>query len=95
MNVLTPLAKLLLKLAQQQREKGEKELAELYAKLAREGRLFLCECGEKFDSLVWHCPMCAHHWPMSRAECWNCHKGKRSRGPKAKKVEPETTSDAP
>jgi len=35
-------------------------------------------CNEGFDARVWHCVVCAHHWPMHRTECWNCHKHKRS-----------------
>jgi hypothetical protein len=38
---------------------------------------FTCSCGEAFSEPVWHCPQCAHHWPMGRGECWNCHNVKR------------------
>jgi ParB-like chromosome segregation protein Spo0J len=34
-------------------------------------------CHETFSEKVWHCPVCAHHWPMHREECWNCHKYSR------------------
>ncbi len=33
----------------------------------------VCDCGEIFDIPIWHCPVCDHHWPMRRGECWNCH----------------------
>lgn len=31
------------------------------------------ECYERFTIQVWHCPFCAHHWPMTRNYCANCH----------------------
>ena len=34
-------------------------------------------CYEAFSDQVWHCPICAHHWPMSRTSCWNCHQFER------------------
>lgn len=30
-------------------------------------------CYETFDMEVWHCPLDAHHWPLGRGECHNCH----------------------
>jgi hypothetical protein len=41
----------------------------------RQGQ-YLCPCGETFDRIVWHCEVCAYHWPMEREECGQCH-GKR------------------
>jgi hypothetical protein len=38
---------------------------------------YLCPCGETFDRPVWHCEVCAYHWPMEREECSQCHQGKR------------------
>jgi hypothetical protein len=37
-------------------------------------------CGEEFEMRVWHCSVCAHHESMVREDCWNCHRGVRSRG---------------
>lgn len=34
---------------------------------------FVCICGEVFPVPVWHCPLDAHHWPMGRQDCHNCH----------------------
>lgn len=34
-------------------------------------------CHETFSEKVWHCPICAHHWPMHREDCWNCHQYSR------------------
>jgi len=35
---------------------------------------FTCQqCGDMFSNEVWHCPVCDHHWPMGREDCWNCH----------------------
>jgi hypothetical protein len=34
---------------------------------------YLCPCGEAFDHIVWHCDVCAYHWPLEREECGNCH----------------------
>lgn len=31
------------------------------------------ECYELFSEPVWHCPFCAHHWPLERTHCANCH----------------------
>ena len=31
-------------------------------------------CGEAFSAPVWHCAACGHHWPVSQAQCGNCHK---------------------
>lgn len=61
-------------------------VADLERQLAAEGRLFVCPCGETFDAEVWHCPICAHHWPMSRDDCWNCHQAKRRGSPVAENV---------
>lgn len=37
--------------------------------------VFTCPvCCDIFDTEVWHCKTCDHHWPMTRRECWNCHK---------------------
>ena len=53
-------------------------LQEVLDKLQAENRLHVCgACGESFDVKVWHCRHCAHHWPMSRNSCWNCHRGTR------------------
>ena len=38
---------------------------------------YLCQCGETFDRIVWHCERCSYHWPLSRESCGNCHQGKR------------------
>jgi len=54
----------------------EKEKADRRMKL---GKYECPTCHETFSEKVWHCPVCAHHWPMHREECWNCHK--YSRGP--------------
>lgn len=57
---------------------------------------FVCEaCGEQFDKEVWHCPVCAHHWPMSREECWNCHKGEQQGSPVAVDVGDEDEDEDP
>lgn len=34
---------------------------------------FFCDCGEEFTMEVWHCPGCAHHWPLTKGDCGNCH----------------------
>ena len=36
---------------------------------------FYCDCDEAFSEEVWHCPICAHHWPMGKDQCGNCHEG--------------------
>lgn len=38
---------------------------------------YLCPCGESFDRIVWHCEVCAYHWPLEREECGQCHQGMR------------------
>ena len=40
---------------------------------------FVCDiCGEKFDTAVWHCEHCDHHYSLAfDQECGNCHEGKR------------------
>jgi len=39
-----------------------------------EGKVYTCElCEEEFTEEVWHCPVCAHHWLMTRTECHNCY----------------------
>ena len=36
--------------------------------------VFMCaECKEIFDTDVWHCPVCNHHYPVEDIECGNCH----------------------
>lgn len=53
-------------------------------------QLFACPlCVEEFSEQVWHCPGCAHHWLMDRAECWNCHKGKQKKAYASKPVPSE------
>ncbi len=47
---------------------------------------FVCKCGESFSAQVWHCPVCAHHWPLTKDECSNCHEGKKRGSHKAAKV---------
>lgn len=43
------------------------------AKLKKGGK-FICDiCGEAFDTPVWHCMDCGHHWPNSDEVCKNCH----------------------
>lgn len=51
--------------------------------------LYQCPlCKEDFSAQVWHCPVCAHHWPMHRDYCANCHEpaGKPARNRTAKLV---------
>lgn len=37
------------------------------------GEPFVChQCGEEFDSPVWHCADCGEHWPDSENVCPNC-----------------------
>lgn len=39
--------------------------------------LFECnKCNEQFDSPVWHCANCDHHWPIEDDTCKNCHKNR-------------------
>ena len=52
-------------------------------KLATTVAIYHCHCGETFDKEVWHCPICAHHWPMTRDECFNCHRADRDGSPVA------------
>lgn len=43
------------------------------------GTTYFCpKCGDVFNAEVWHCPVCDHHWPISRTECWNCHEYDRT-----------------
>lgn len=50
------------------------------------GIVWFCRCGEAFDVQVWHCPICAHHWPMWDDECGNCHLASRSRAYRARRA---------
>ena len=37
---------------------------------------FICPvCSQSFDAVVWHCPVCAHHWSETETLCGNCHEG--------------------
>lgn len=46
-----------------------------------DGKEFVCQrCDEMFPIWVWHCPVCDHHWPAGRTECWNCHAYDRMSG---------------
>lgn len=39
--------------------------------------LFKCNvCNEQFDTPVWHCSNCDHHWPLEETKCKNCHTSK-------------------
>jgi len=43
----------------------------------REKPIFTCpECDQTFNSEVWHCFFCNHHWQLSQRDCPNCHKDK-------------------
>lgn len=36
--------------------------------------LYVCPtCAKKFKDEVWHCDICAHHWPIEKDACSNCH----------------------
>jgi hypothetical protein len=48
-----------------------KEHAKERMKRKPKGR-FTCHCGEQFDSDVWHCEKCGHHWHTSDDVCKNC-----------------------
>ena len=54
----------------------DKDLIEVMNKVRSSGyTIYECACGETFwPDRVWHCGLCGHHWPMSREDCWNCHK---------------------
>lgn len=49
---------------------GEKTLE---AQVQRVQRVFYCGCGEEFDTPVWHCTHCRHHWADGDERCKNCH----------------------
>jgi hypothetical protein len=38
---------------------------------------FICKCGDAFERIVWHCPICDHHWSMDDTECTNCYRSER------------------
>lgn len=45
------------------------------------GGEFICICREEFSERVWHCPVCAHHWPPAITSCKNCHNYSRRHHP--------------
>jgi hypothetical protein len=54
-----------------------KDLGRLYDHVEAHGGFYRCLlCEDLFDAFVWHCPICDHHWPLRRIDCWNCHRGR-------------------
>ena len=62
-------------------QRRAREKAAAIVKVGKGTPHYACkDCIETFTAPVWHCPVCAHHWPDGRTECWNCHEYTRKRG---------------
>lgn len=39
---------------------------------------FCPACLEHFDTAVWHCLACEHHWAPDELKCLNCYRARKS-----------------